>query len=508
MPKQILQDMVPKKSIRDIPVPDRNQSISKSKVDMIDEKDFTDPIPAAKTRAAAAAAEAAEAAQVPEETVVPIRTSAPRQEAARQRFDDGHFSSLGRRSSVWYWVGGILGVLVIGIIVATLLSSADIVVSLKATDYPLSAVAFTASPSGTAASGLSYQVINESIDSAPTLVQGTVDQTVSDKASATIIIYNNYSSAAQKLIANTRFQTSAGKVYRIASAVTVPGKTQVKGVATAGSVQAVVTADQPGADYNTDTSDLTGGLVDLTIPGLQGDPRYCATPNNTCAGLYARSITPFTGGFVGTTKTVSQADLQTAKISLDSSLKDTLLKQALAQTPSGFILYPNAYTITYTSASTTLGAQGTTIVERGALTGALLNRQELSNAIATMAGVGGDSTSTSYLASNLDSLTFTIASSSSSLASILAAPATAGNDLDFTLDGNAHLVADVDTDAVLHDSLGLPKDNISQLLVKYPGIDAINITVRPFWKTSIPSNASSVTVTTKEDTVTSSSTGQ
>jgi len=501
MPKQILQDVVPKKSIRDIPVPDRNPSSSKVKM-RVEEKKM-DEMDAGMDRSFKPLAP-----QEPEEPVAPVVPPyvppRVRHERPQSSFDDGHFSKVGRRSSIWFWVGGIFLVVVIGFVIATLLSSADIVISLKAVDFPLADASFTASPSGTTAGGLSYQVINEQLDSAPTLVNGTTEQSVSTKSTGTIVIYNNYSSASQKLIATTRFETAGGNIYRIATGVTVPGKT----AAGPGSVQATVTADQPGAQYNTDTSNSTGGLVDLTIPGFQGDPRYCATPNSTCAGFYARSITPFTGGFVGTTKVVSQADLQTAQITLDSALKDTLVKQALAQTPSGFVLYPGAYNIAFTSASTTLGAQGTTIVERGTLTGALLNRGELSDAIAVMAGVGGDSTSTEYLASNLDTLTFSLASGTPSLASTLAAPATAANTLSFSLDGNVHLVANVDTASVLNDSLGLPKSSISNLLVKYPGIDAVNLIVRPFWKTSIPTSPSKVTVTTKEDEVASSSTAQ
>lgn len=495
MPKQILNDMVVKKSIRDIPVPDRTPtaSIMKEKMRMEDaamEKEFA-PIKTSESVAPPAPPK-----------------KPPYEKPPYADFEDGHFSKVGKGRSLWVWVGGILAVLVIGVIIASLLASANIVLTVKASDYALSSASFSADPSGTSVSGLSYQVINENKDSDPVLIHGTVDQTVSTKATGAIIIYNNYSSAAQKLIANTRFESPSGNIYRIANSVTVPGVTGTKAKPIAGSVQVNVTADVAGASYNTDTSDATGGMTDFTIPGFQGDPRYCATPNNTCKGFYARSATPMTGGYVGTTKVVSQADLQTAKIATDSQVKDALIKEALAQTPRGFVLYSNAYSISFITASTTLGAEGTTIVERGTLSGVLLNRQELSNAIASMAGLGGDSTSTAFIVSNLDTLAFSVASSSKSLASVIAGTPTVDNALTFNLDGNAHLVADVDTSAVVQDALGLPKSDISSLIAKHPGIEAINLTVKPFWKSSIPNDAGRIMISTKEDTTAASSTGQ
>jgi len=80
-------------------------------------------------------------------------------------------------------------------------------------------------------------------------------ENVEKKASGRIVVYNEFSSAPQKLIATTRFETPDGKIYRIKDAVTVPG---------AGSVEATVYADQPGEEYNID-------LTDFTIPGFKGN---------------------------------------------------------------------------------------------------------------------------------------------------------------------------------------------------------------------------------------------
>jgi len=70
-------------------------------------------------------------------------------------------------------------------------------------------------------------------------VAGSGTKAMKSSASGDITIYNTQSKA-QKLIANTRFATSAGLIFRIHSAVTVPGGSSAK----PGSVTAKVFADQ------------------------------------------------------------------------------------------------------------------------------------------------------------------------------------------------------------------------------------------------------------------------
>jgi hypothetical protein len=108
-------------------------------------------------------------------------------------------------------------------------------------------------------STLQYQTVTISKDG-KMVVEANGDEYVNTKASGTIIIYNNYSADSQKLVASTRFEAPNGKIFRISQPVTVPGK---KGD-TPGSIEAIITADQAGPDYNV-------GLVDFTIPGFKDD---------------------------------------------------------------------------------------------------------------------------------------------------------------------------------------------------------------------------------------------
>ena len=88
-------------------------------------------------------------------------------------------------------------------------------------------------------------------------VKGNGTKAVSSIASGSLTIYNTQSKA-QKLIANTRFATIAGLIFRIRTAVTVPAGTSAK----PGTVTAKVYADKPGDSYNV-------GPSSFTVPGLK-----------------------------------------------------------------------------------------------------------------------------------------------------------------------------------------------------------------------------------------------
>lgn len=156
-------------------------------------------------------------------------------------------------------------------------------------------------------------------------------QIVNKKASATVIIFNKYSSEPQTLIATTRFQAHDGKIYRIAEAVSIPGLTIKEGKQVAGSVETVVYADQPGPEYNQ-------GLTDFTIPGFKGTDKY--------AGIYARSKTKMEGGFVGKAKVVTQDDIDTVQRNLDQGLKEKAGVELRNRVPGGFVLLDGAYEVT------------------------------------------------------------------------------------------------------------------------------------------------------------------
>ena len=136
------------------------------------------------------------------------------------------------------------------------------------------------------------------------------------KAVGTVVIFNN-SSASQKLTRGTRLQASNGLIYLLDSAVTVPAKKIVKKQTVMGSVTTTFTASEVGDKYN-------GGPKDFTLPGFKGTAKFTT--------IYGRSKGNITGGYSGEVPNISQADLSnkinSAKQDMQTDLLTLLKRQA------------------------------------------------------------------------------------------------------------------------------------------------------------------------------------
>lgn len=120
----------------------------------------------------------------------------------------------------------------------------------------------------------------------------------STKAQGIVRVYNNFSTSPQILVANTRFVSNDGKLFRVSEKITIPGGHYDGGKLVAGVIDAKIVADQPGEDYNI-------GASTFSIPGFVGTPKYTA--------FYAKSSDPMTGGEKREVTYVTQEDLDNAK---------------------------------------------------------------------------------------------------------------------------------------------------------------------------------------------------
>jgi hypothetical protein len=135
-------------------------------------------------------------------------------------------------------------------------------------------------------------------------------------ATGIIKIYNNFSTAPQILVKNTRLISSGGFLFRTTERVVIPGAALVKGKIQASSLDVNVIADQPGQDYNI-------GPSTFSIPGFVGTSKYTA--------FYGKSSSSMSGGFLGQALQVTKADLDNAKNDLSAKAlsqgRDLLLTQ-------------------------------------------------------------------------------------------------------------------------------------------------------------------------------------
>ncbi len=151
---------------------------------------------------------------------------------------------------------------------------------------------------------------------------------VSQKATAKILIYNAYSSSKQTLVAATRFSTPDGKIFRLDNTVVVPGAGIKGGKIVPSSIEASVTADKAGAEYN------VGPFNKLPIPGFKGTPRY--------DGFYGVMSRQANGGFVGKKQVTTDQDVSSAKNKTSQGLKDALQGVFLNSLSPGFNILDGA----------------------------------------------------------------------------------------------------------------------------------------------------------------------
>lgn len=329
-------------------------------------------------------------------------------------------------------------------------------------------LAFTADADFTAkknagASELPYQVVTLKLSGSQT-VKASGQKQVSNRATGTIVIYNNYSSASQRLIKNTRFATPEGLIFRISDSVTVPGK---KGT-TPGSVEATVIADEAGANYNV-------GLKDFTIPGFKGDPRY--------ASFYARSKTPLAGGFVGVQKIVADADRAKAKSDIEAKLRDELVRQIVAKNMTDVVFYGNAYSIEYQpQPDEAISASEASIKEDGTIFAVVFDKKQLASALARsyIKDYKGDPV-TVPLASTL---VFTPKDFKPSTAEAIT----------FHLAGNTAFEWVYDEATLKLALKGQSRATTPTILRKFPMIEKADISLRPFWSTTFPGGVDKITV--------------
>ncbi len=296
------------------------------------------------------------------------------------------------------------------------------------------------------------------------------DENAQTNASGVIRIFNDYSADPQKLVQNTRFETANGLIFRITQPVTVPGKSG----STPGSVDAAVTADKVGADYNV-------GLTDFTIPGFKGDPRY--------AKIFARSKTAIAGGFSGTRKKVDPSDVASARQKIRDELQANLISQMQKNIPENFTFPQGAYFIEYQSLPDTPVENGVELSERATFHGIIFKRSDLARAIASKVSGANVSADKNDLAGS-DNLIF--APKNADTAS--STPLWQSPSFTFLLNGTTTLISAIDTDKLKNELQGQPRKSLNAVLAGYPGIAKAQVTMRPFWQQSFPENVSEISI--------------
>lgn len=311
-----------------------------------------------------------------------------------------------------------------------------------------------------------YIVSSSSITSSKAL-QLSETKKVESKASGKIIIYNNFDSQPQRLIKNTRFESAAGKIFRINDSITVPGKTGDK----PGSIEVTVYADSYGTDYNS-------AATDFTIPGFKGTPRY--------AGFYARSNGAVTGGASGSASLASLADINAAKDELALELGQKIKERLLQVKQDGYIGLYGAIDVEYVDNEKEL-LQGTTSTYEVTATGYLILAEELRLTQALAQDVR-DYKNEAVRLGYSDALTYSI-KDSDNLAN--------ATSVDVLIEGNPRIIWITSAEDIQRLFAGKSRGDFKTIMSGITSIEGGEIGFSPLWLSSFPSDINKIKIVEK-----------
>lgn len=305
-------------------------------------------------------------------------------------------------------------------------------------------------------------------------VSATIEKSILKKASGKVIIYNKYSKDPQRLIKNTRLEATGGKVFRIDDSVVVPGTRIINGKVELGQVEATVYADAAGKEYNL-------GVVDFTIPGFKGDPRYTK--------FFARSVTdsPLAGGFSGTIKVPRDEDVVNAQLALKEDLKKSLLEKAQSQIPEGVTFFPGSVILKYEDVPQDLTEEEQKkVIVRATISVFFFDTASITKKMAEVALKNYKNTPQSI--SNLPTLIFSFVEPVDNI--VLSDVET----IRFKITGEAVFVGDIDKDKLIGDLAGKKNSEFSNVIEKQINIRKANGEIFPKWNTSFPEDPKNISV--------------
>ena len=317
----------------------------------------------------------------------------------------------------------------------------------------------------TTTDGLPFEIAQLSAEESG-LITATGITSGGQRASGKITVYNNYGSAPQKLIANTRFETSDGKVYRIKGAISVPGM---------GVLEATVYADQAGEEYNI-------GPSDFTLPGLKGGPRF--------EKVFAKSKTTMSGGSSGNSRIVNKEDIESVKAAVNEKLKNRLTETLSKQKPEGYVLFADAVKIEYAENPDNpkvgdSSGRSMAFKTKGSATGYLFKKDALAKALADDSS--GDlkkaPKNETVAVDNVEALDFSLISADAK-----------NKEITVRLKGDADFVWTVDTAKLLEEIINYKGKDYTSVFQNYPAIEKAAIVQSPKWWPRFPKDKSKIKI--------------
>ncbi|PIR83571.1 hypothetical protein COU18_02710 [Candidatus Kaiserbacteria bacterium CG10_big_fil_rev_8_21_14_0_10_51_14] len=373
-----------------------------------------------------------------------------------------------RHSRLWMWILAALSLVVLAGLALIAFRPTTVTVTPKSQAVTFTdAMVFVAIPSpdpSSTPSTLSYTVHTLELEDSE-VVPSVGTTHVETKASGSITVYNNYSSAPVRLIKNTRFETPEGLIFRTPAEIVIPGKSS----SAPGQIKVTVFADQPGEKYN------VGPVARFNLPGLTSGPMY--------AGVYAKSTTAMAGGFVGEQPATAPGALNAAIATVRARL-ETKARESVAREEAGMIALADLASITFQSLPHTEEAgTGVRIHEKAIIEIPMVSKDALGIAVAR-----------SLAEEDTVPLTFVPRETLVAHEASSSAPTVGVDSLTFSFTGSGNLVWKVDGAALASALAGRDSTAFQTIVNTFSGIQEAHARIEPFWKKTFPANASDIEV--------------
>lgn len=291
---------------------------------------------------------------------------------------------------------------------------------------------------------------------------------VEKKSSGRITIYNAYSSEAQPLVKNTRFVTPEGKIFRITSAVTVPGAKISEGKIIPSSIEAEVQADGPGEGYN------TGAVAKLRIPGFQDTPKY--------DGFYGELKEGTSGGFVGELKVPTEDDIKTAKEDVAKKVRTFIDSDIILAIPQGFKAIDGSISVSTVKEGVVSDANEKGEFSYGVMMEAKIVAFKEDDLISLLgAKFSSDIPEPHELKSKELSYSNPVVNFSE-------------GKISFKVDFNGEWVRTFDSTSFKTEILGVSESVLKSAVFSIPGVQNAKADLWPFWVRSVPNNPSKISI--------------
>ena len=318
--------------------------------------------------------------------------------------------------------------------------------------------------------GLSYEMV--SVTSEKTASASSSEKKyVEKKATGTVKLYNNNSTAPQKLLIDTRLESPNDYIYKTKTAVVIPGQTMVKGKLTPGTVDVAIYADEAGEVYNQKE-------LDLKIVGFRGGPKY--------EKIYGKTTTPIEGGFKGDSYDISDSELQTITENMKSQLTEELTQKARTELPEDFVMYDDAVNVSFDKPTITSGDSGKAEVTlSGTIDAYIFKESELTSALVEKVIAKSDENSV-YIP-NIKDLNIK-----------LDMPSVEGSegdsDIKIIIEDKVNVVWNVNETELKDTLAGTRKRDFDSKMLQFKNIESAELSLKPFWRTTFPDKPGAIKV--------------